>query len=78
MTKINNLISMEEAIKMKEMAYSERNLLNISKAVIDKVADDNAKQLEENIDIEVRLAVQEAFIISRQAGIMRKKSMHIT
>ena len=59
MTKINNLISMEEAIKMKEMAYSERNLLNISKAVIDKVTDENTKELEENIEIEVRLATQE-------------------
>ena len=35
MTKINNLISMEEAIKMKEMAYSEKKILDASKAMID-------------------------------------------
>lgn len=59
MTKINNLISMEEAIKMKEMAYSEKNLLDASKAMIDYKAEKATKELEENIDIEVRLAIQE-------------------
>ena len=60
MTKIINILSMEEVIKMKDIAYSEKNLLDASKAMIDYKAEKATKELEENIDIEVRLAIQEA------------------
>ena len=60
MTKIKNLLSMEKIVEMKDLAYSEKNLLDASKAMIDYKAEKATKELEENIDIEVRLAIQEA------------------
>ena len=51
---------MEKIVEIKDMVYSEKNLLDASKAMIDYKAEKTTKQLEENIDIEVRLAVQEA------------------
>ena len=60
MTKIKNLLSMEKIVEMKDLAYSEKNLLDASKAMIDYKAEKATKELEENIDIEIRLAIQEA------------------
>ena len=60
MTKIKSLLSMEKIVEIKDMVYSEKNLLDASKAMIDYKAEKATKQLKENIDIEVRLAVQEA------------------
>ena len=60
MTKIKNLLSMEKIVEMKDLAYSEKNLLDASKAMIDYKAEKATKELEENINIEVRLAIQEA------------------
>ena len=60
MTKIKSLLSMEKIVEIKDMVYSEKNLLDASKAMIDYKAEKATKELEENIDIEVRLAIQEA------------------
>ena len=60
MTKLSNLLSMEETIAIRNFAYNEKNLFKASKAVINNTVEETTDELVKAIEIELSIAIDDA------------------
>ena len=60
MTKLLNILSVEETIAIRDFAYSEKNLFKASKAVINNTVEETTEELVKAIEIELSIAIDDA------------------